>query len=62
MTDIIELNSIDDLIGKGNPSSLSFIIQAIATIDDPITRDGYIGSVVKKFKVSKKIITQMMQL
>jgi hypothetical protein len=61
MTDIIELNSIDDLIGKGNPSSLSFIIQAIATIDDPITREGYIGSVVKYFKVSKKTITQMMQ-
>jgi hypothetical protein len=53
--------SIDDLISSADPSSLPVIMQAIAAIDDPLIREGYIGSVVNKFKVSKKTITQMMQ-
>ena len=53
--------SIDGLIASNNPSNLLAIVQAISAMDEPIVREGYIGSVVKKFNVPKKMILQMLQ-
>ncbi|MGV8059021.1 MAG: hypothetical protein AB2L12_13515 [Smithellaceae bacterium] len=53
--------SLDGLISKGSPSTLPLIIQTIATLEDPLLKEGYVSAVAKKFRVSKKSISQMLQ-
>jgi len=58
---ILALPSIDDLVASGNPSNLPAIVQAISAMEEPIVKEGYIGSVVKKFNIPKKMILHMLQ-
>jgi hypothetical protein len=62
LNNIQEKLDFDNMINSANPSMLPIIIHTISAIDDPLVREGYIANIVKKFKISKKMIMQLLQV
>lgn len=54
-----QLTSIESKIKTGDLKELPEIIKLINEFDDPVIREAFNGAVVKKFKISRKIIKQI---